>query len=117
MGDSIKVVGISLGVAILLAFISLKITEKPQKEKVIKKELIRVGGFSKDIEKLQRNINNFAKADLLEINGAYSNKMKTVILEIFKNTEYLVDSENGAIDVLRLKELNLVLENINKLNK
>lgn len=107
----------ALGLIGVSLFLVAKFTANKPVKVEAKRELIRVGGFSKDIERLQRNINNFARKDLLEITGAYSNKMKEVILEVFKDTDYLLDVENGGLDVLKIKELNLVLENINKLNK
>ena len=78
-------------------------------------DTLKTGSFSKEIENLQKNINEIVGRPVVEVTGAYSNEFKEIVNEIFKNTQILIDPAKGEVQKQKLHDLNKVLENLNNL--
>jgi len=109
------------GIALIsgLAFVAYLVYKHLNKNKLepieeaVNPVTLKIGSFSKEIENLQKNINAIVGSEVLEVSGAYSNKMKDVIAIVFKDTDALKDPLKGEIALSKLKELNTILNNIN----
>jgi hypothetical protein len=83
----------------------------------IEEPTLKTGSFSKEIERLQENINRVLGKDLIEVTGAYSKEFKEFINDLFKDTTVLIDPIKGEISEEKLKDINKVLSNMNELIK
>ena len=105
-----------IGVGLYAAHLLIK-NSKPQAIDVTPEhepDVLKKGSFSKEVEKLQKNINEFKGKELIVADGAYSNEFKKIVEKIFNNTTILKDPTTGEIYAAKIKELNVILENINK---
>ena len=77
-------------------------------------ETLKVGSFSKEIERLQQNINDISGKEVIEVSGAYSKKMQEIVRLIFNDSDLLLDKASGELEMKQLSSLNYILENISK---
>ena len=76
------------------------------------KEIVKKGSFSKEIEKLQKNINGIYGFEKLPITGAFCKKTKFELDHVFKENVFY-NKIDGSIEIESLKEVNKVLNALN----
>jgi len=97
---------ILLGVGVGIGYFIFKTKEN--------KELVQLGDKSKEVKKLQEDMNYFLGKNKNEVeeDSLYSKKMMKVSNNLFSGTNALVNNNKGAIKKDFINDINLIINNL-----